>query len=96
MENKLRWESLSRVSLQNKIPLSASCNVSLGKEINERVTMRRAFYTSPPEESWRPSDWLEPSENIGNRGWGSFLTHDLLFYKEWNYVYEDSMLFSFR
>lgn len=68
----------------------------LGKEINERVTMRRAFYTSPPEESWRPSDWLEPSENIGNRGWGSFLTHDLLFYKEWNYVYEDSMLFSFR
>ena len=67
-----------------------------GKEINERVTMRRAFYTSPPEESWRPSDWLPPSENIGNRGWGSFLTHDLLFYKEWNYVYEDTMLFSFR
>lgn len=67
-----------------------------GKEINERVTMRRAFYTSPPEESWRPSDWLQPSENIGNRGWGSFLTHDLLFYKEWNYVYEDTMLFSFR
>ena len=76
---------------QNKVLKSFS-----GKEINERVTMRRAFYTSPPEESWRPSDWLQPSENIGNRGWGSFLTHDLLFYKEWNYVYEDTMLFSFR
>ena len=67
-----------------------------GKEINERVTMRRAFYTSPSEESEGLSDWLQPSENIGNRGWGSFLTHDLLFYKEWNYVYEDTMLFSFR
>ena len=93
MENKLQWELLSKVKTQSS---GQSSQVSSGKEINERVTMRRAFYTSPPEESWRPSDWQKPSENIGNRGWGSFLTHDLLFYKEWNYVYEDTMLFSFR
>ena len=66
----------------------------LGKEIKERVTMRRSFYTSPKEDGL--TDWDSPQNEPGNRGWGSFLTHDLLFYKEWNYVYEDTMEFSFR
>ena len=71
--------------------------VEQGKEITERVTMRRSFVTLPEDADNRVTNWLNPSRNKPyGMGWSSFLTHDLLFYRDWNYVYEDTMKFSFR
>ena len=64
------------------------------KPIEERITMRRSAVTTP--------EWQNPSINEPqNIGWQKFLTHDLLFYDSsrpngWDYVYDNSMMFSFR
>ena len=68
--------------------------VEQGKPLEERITMRRSTVTT--------FDWQNPSTNEPkNRGWEKFLSHDLLFYdgsrpNGWDYVYEDTMMFSFR
>jgi len=58
--------------------------IEQGKPIQERVTMRRSWYSYPNNSG---------NKNQG-RGWSKFLYHDYLFYYDWNYVHEDSMTFS--
>ena len=63
-----------------------------GKSLSERITIRRSFSI----------DWENPSiHGTYAWGWSDFLSHEYLFYDErnddgWQYIYEDSMKFSFR
>lgn len=65
--------------------------VEQGKSITERVTMRRSITTEPEKDNWKNPSEYSPT----NRGWSKFLSHDLLFYRGWDYVFEDTMKFSF-
>ena len=59
--------------------------------------MRRSFTTLPEDTDNRITNWENPSRNSPyGLGWKNFLTHDLLFYRDWNYVYDNRMKFSFR
>ena len=65
--------------------------VEQGKSVTDRVTMRRSFTTEQNDDKWKNPSEFKPS----NSGWSSFLSHELLFYRDWNYIFEDSMQFSF-
>ena len=64
--------------------------VEQDKSVKDRIVRRRSFTT-------KPGAWENPSVNgVYGSGWNNFLTHDLFFYPKWNYISNDTVLFSFR
>ena len=62
-----------------------------GKPVKDRTIRRRSTTTTPSGTKWaNPS--VTGADSIG---WSNFLIHELFYYPKWNYVYDDTVKFTF-